>query len=211
MFFGKQKKKKAELDYWRELVSELTPGCTDLAQKQAALLNVCFEITFPRYKKDLYLDDNSFIGKRVLDLCCGPHAGLIGFRDCEKYGVDHLIDSYKELGYPLEKHGIKYFQAKAESLPFADNFFDVIVCVNALDHVDSLKNTLNEASRVLKHSGKFIGQLNFHKNRQIAEPVILDHEKLVAILLKNGVTFTKRVFQYRCGDEDRYYYEFEKL
>lgn len=58
-----------------------------------------------------------FQGKKVLDLGCAPYGGLIDFADCGKYGVDHLADEYKKIGYPLDKHGINYYQAKSEKLP----------------------------------------------------------------------------------------------
>jgi ubiquinone/menaquinone biosynthesis C-methylase UbiE len=173
-------------------------------------LSVCYEVTYPRYKKDLNLEEDSFIGKRVLDLGCGPHGGLIGFKDCAKYGVDHLLDEYLKIGYPLDKHGIKYYHAKSERLPFLSFCFDVVICVNALDHVDSLKKTIMEISRVLKKRGKFIGQINFRDKPTITEPIVLTHKKLIRMLLKNNLILLKRIFQYHIDHEDRYYYECEK-
>ena len=104
----KSYKKQAELNYWSNLIKELTQDCKSSAQKEEKLIKLCYEITYPRYKKDLYLEDDSLKGKRVLDLGCGPHGGLIGFEDCDKYGVDHLIDEYKKLGYPLNKDPVKH-------------------------------------------------------------------------------------------------------
>ncbi len=206
----RKKKKQAELDYWKRLVRDLTEGCKDSSQKEYKLLNVGYEITFPRYKKDLYLEDDSFKGKKVLDLGCGPHGGLIGFRDCEKYGLDHLIHEYKKIGYPLDKHGIEYYQGKTEKMPFHDCWFDVVVCVNALDHVDSLNKTIKEISRVLKKGGRFMGQINFRDEATVTEPIVLSHKALIYEFLKNDLLIVKRHFQCRINQEDRYYYECEK-
>jgi len=203
-------KKQAELNYWSNLVKELTQDCKRPAQKEEKLIRLCYEITYPRYKKDLYLEDDSFKGKKVLDLGCGPHGGLIGFTDCDKYGVDHLIDEYRKIGYPLDKHGIKYYQEKSEKLPFHDYYFDVVVCVNALDHVDSLNKTIKEISRVLKKGGNFRGQINFHNKPTATEPILLNHKTLIYKLLKNNLLLLKRIFQYHINQEDRYYYECEK-
>ena len=211
IFNSKRRKNQAELNYWTKLIDELTKGCKDLSQKEEKLMRVCYEKTHPRYKKDLYLEDNSFKGKKVLDIGCGPHGGLIGFTDCDKYGVDHLIEEYKKIGYPLNKHGIKYYQAKSEKLPFPNSYFDIVICVNALDHVDSLKKTIEETSRVLKKGGRFIAQINFHDKPTITEPIVLDHKKLIWILLKNDLILAKRIFQYRINQEARYYYECEKI
>jgi len=211
MFVSKKHKRQAELNYWTNLVVELTKDCKDQSQKEEILMSVCYEKTYLRYKKDLYLEDNSFKGKKVLDLGCGPHGGLIGFIDCDKYGVDHLIDEYKMIGYPLDKHGIKYYQGKSEKLPFHDNYFDVVICVNALDHLDSLNKTIKEISRVLKKGGKFIGQINFHDKPTVTEPILLKHKTLIYEFLKNDLILVKRIFQYHINQEDRYYYESEKV
>lgn len=211
MFTSKRHKMQAELNYWSNLVKELTQDCKSPAQKEEKLIRLCYEITYPRYKKDLYLEDDSLKGKKVLDLGCGPHGGLIGFTDCDKFGVDHLIEEYKKIGYPLNKHGIKYYQAKSEKLPFPGSYFDVVVCVNALDHVDYLKKTIKEISRVLKRSGKFIGQINFRDKATATEPIVLNHKMLISMLLKNNLILVKKIFQYHINQEDRYYYECEKI
>lgn len=202
-----ERKRLAELDYWRNLMADLTKNCRDPAERSEELMRVCREITHPRYKQDLYLEADSLKGKRVLDLGCGPHGGLIGFKDCDRYGVDHLIDEYVGIGYPLAEHQIKYYQAKSESLPFPDRFFDVVVCVNALDHVDSLQKTIKEISRVLKGGGIFRGQINFHSRPTVTEPITLNHKALIALLLRHDLVVTRRLFQRKVGQEDRYYYE----
>ncbi|PKK89729.1 MAG: hypothetical protein CVV64_13065 [Candidatus Wallbacteria bacterium HGW-Wallbacteria-1] len=203
-------KHDAELDYWRGLVAELTQGCKDESEKRKCLFDICHEITYPRYKNDLYLNPNSFSGQKILDLGCGPHGGIIGFENCEKYGVDALIDSYKTLGYPLDEHPIKYFNARSEALPFENCFFDCVICVNALDHVDDLNQTLREIARVVKIGGKFIGQHNFHEKPRVCEPHCLKHDDLISFLCKHGFECERVVFQCESLQDDRYYYSFEK-
>ena len=154
---------------------------------------------------------HQYIEGYVLDVGCGPHAGLIGFRNCQKYGVDYLIDEYRRIGYPLDKHDIRYYNSSSEKLPFDNAFFDVVTCVNALDHVDSLNKTVKEISRVLKVGGKFIGQINFRGKPTSTEPICLTHPKLISLLEKNNLRLTQVKFQYHIMEEDRYYYECEKI
>jgi len=42
------------------------------------------------------------------------------------------------------------------SLPFENNFFDVVVCTEVLEHIEDYKRVLQEFSRVLKPGGSFI-------------------------------------------------------
>ena len=44
----------------------------------------------------------------------------------------------------------------AEQLPFATASFDVVVCVDVLEHVQSVPQTLSEIRRVLKPGGTFL-------------------------------------------------------
>jgi len=203
-------KDKAELAFWVQLYDGFVRGCSEKEKKDQKCLEVSKNITYPRYKKDLYLEDSSFEGKKVLDLGCGPNGGLIDFIGCEKYGADHLLDQYKEIGYPLDKHGIKYYDTKSENLPFEDSFFDIVVCVNALDHVDNLEITIKEISRVLKRGGSFLSQLNFRPSPALTEPIVFNKNSLEDLFLKYEMEITKIQFQYSIPSEDRFYYEARK-
>lgn len=205
-------KKQAELEYWIGLSRELTKDCLTDAEKKEVLLRVCYEKSFPRYKESLYLNEDSFVGKRILDLGCGPHCGIIGFRGCEKYGVDHLTNDYMKIGYPLDDHGVNYYNCKCEALPFDNDFFDVVMSVNALDHVDDLEKTIKEIARVLKNGGRLIGQFNFRRSPTKTEPICLHHETISKLCNANQLQLRQAVFQQHMPKtkEDRYYYEFQK-
>ena len=47
-------------------------------------------------------------------------------------------------------------KARAEELPFADNFFDIVFLNEVLEHVEDDKRTISESIRVLKVGGKII-------------------------------------------------------
>jgi ubiquinone/menaquinone biosynthesis C-methylase UbiE len=200
----------AELNFWKQLYSDFISGCDNDECKINKCLDVSRNITFKRYKNDLYLNDNDFASKKILDVGCGPNGGLIGFLDCEKYGIDHLICHYEKIGYPLSKHNIKYFDCKTEKMPFESDFFDAIICVNALDHVDSLELTIKEMTRVLHSNCKIFMQLNFREKPALTEPIVFNHDDLKDMFKKYNTEIVNVKYQYSLSSEKRFYYECQK-
>ncbi len=205
-------KERAELAFWIGLSRQLAAGATTPEERREALLRVCREKTYPRYKRDLGLADDSFAGQRVLDVGCGPHGGLIGFERCEAWGADHLIAEYQAIGYPLDAHGIRYVPAKSEGLPFPDAYFDAVLCVNALDHVDDVETTFAEIARVLRAGGRFLAQINFHPAATPTEPHCFRHHELLATADRHALGVRRIEYQTWVEDagEHRYFYELRR-
>lgn len=53
-------------------------------------------------------------------------------------------------------YAIQYDVGIGENLPYPDNYFDAIVCVDVLEHVTDLTKVLAEIARVLKPGGLFL-------------------------------------------------------
>jgi len=91
-------------------------------------------------------------GDRVLDVGCGPAGIITAVEDvCERYGVDPLMDFYRA-EYSLLPE-IHYSMQMAESLDFSNGHFDVVTCINVLDHTRSPARAWGEFHRVLKPGG----------------------------------------------------------
>ncbi len=135
-----------------------------------------------RYYTDLQLSIDEFEGKKVLDIGCGPFPSALCFKNCEVYSLDPLLDSYLSAGYPIhcyESRG-RFVHAMAEAIPFEDGFFDAVVSVNAIDHVNDFAATALEIKRVLKPGGRFRMHVHYHPKTK-AEP----HELNDEVFLKN--------------------------
>lgn len=97
--------------------------------------------------------------KRVLDIACGTGYGsemLLSGGAKEVYGVDIsqlAIDEASE-SYVLEN--LKFKQGSAEKIEFPDNYFDVVVSFETIEHLDNRENFLREVMRVLRSDGIFI-------------------------------------------------------
>jgi SAM-dependent methyltransferase len=93
-------------------------------------------------------------GKRILDAGCGVGMYVRAFRrfSDEVYGIDVDADKIAEAGRELPNLSV----APAESLPFEDDFFDVILSHEVLEHVNDDRAAAREAIRVLKPGGRLV-------------------------------------------------------
>ena len=99
-------------------------------------------------------------GKDVLDLGCagGFMAEALAERGARVTGLDPAKDAIEaaRAHAAQEGHDIDYRVGVGEEMPFDDASFDIVVCVDVLEHVADLQQTLNEVARVLRPGGQFL-------------------------------------------------------
>ena len=93
-------------------------------------------------------------GRRILDAGCGVGLYVRAFRQWsdEVYGID--VDADKIAQASRELPNLKI--APAESLPFEDDFFDVVLSHETLEHVADDGAAVREAVRVLRPGGRLV-------------------------------------------------------
>jgi methionine biosynthesis protein MetW len=92
---------------------------------------------------------------KVLDVGCGDGSLLEPFcRSQECYGVDVSEAQLKK----AQKKGIRIYRVDLESgtLPFADDFFDLVICSETIEHLLDPDNLLQEIHRTVRCRGIFI-------------------------------------------------------
>jgi SAM-dependent methyltransferase len=154
LFPSKKLKLKIEYFYWW-----LTK------RKEKELGNSHYEEFYTDY---FDLSVGFYESKKVLDIGCGPRGSLEWATKSDTFGLDPLIEKYKNLG--LEKHKTIYVQANCEAIPFEDAYFDVVSSFNSLDHVDDLDASIQEIKRVVKQGGLFLLIADIHIEKTICEP-----------------------------------------
>ena len=117
----------------------------------------------PKYLNDLELSPNAFEGMTLLDIGSGPMPSATCFKGSRLYCLDPLLPQYLESGFPLHYYeNVHFIHGSSEHIPIKNNFFDAVISVNAIDHVDNLMDTSKEIKRVLKMDGLFRMHVHYH-------------------------------------------------
>lgn len=91
-------------------------------------------------------------------------------------------------------------------MPFPDNFFDAVISVNAIDHVDDFEQTSKEIERVLKPSGKIRLHIHYHKKTsteplELSDKIVGDAFSWCKNFRKVGESFQSRGYELINEDE----------
>lgn len=130
----------------------------------------------PKYLESLQLSPDVFSGKKILDVGAGPIPSGTCFENCRLYCLDPLMPIYRALGFSYDQYSdIRFIDSSAEVIPIEDNFFDAIISVNAIDHVDDLERVATELKRVAKPDCQFVMHVHYHK-ATVYEPIEINDE-----------------------------------
>jgi SAM-dependent methyltransferase len=157
-------KENHELAYWKGRYSS----------EGQLLSNSHYE---PLYTTVYGLSRVDYLGKRVLDIGCGPR-GSLEWADMveQRVGLDPLVPQYLKLG--ANRHKMEYCAAPSEKIPFPSSHFDIVTCLNALDHVEDFEKTIAEIKRVTKHDGLFLLSTEIDHPPTPTEPICLTRDML---------------------------------
>ncbi len=119
------------------------------------------------------IDRSFYAGKRLLDIGCGPRGSLEWAADAsERVGLDPLAQAYRSLG--TARHSMRYVGAPAERMPFAAGSFDVVSCMNALDHVEDVDRVIEEMTRVAAEAATLLLVVDVNHAATRTEPHTFD-------------------------------------
>ncbi len=109
--------------------------------------------------------------KKVLDCGAGggtPPISLFAHHGYDSYGIDNSDEALDQSREFLKKHNltVNLFKADMRTLPFEDEFFDMVFSYNASIHLtkDDTKKAVNEMLRVLKKGGLLCINFLWHNN-----------------------------------------------
>ncbi len=148
--------------YWNDHIHDL-----EIAQHPVGTEGFFQDLYEYRFDKLRYLsrvvDFSGYNGKKVLEIGCGVGLDLVRFArgKARVTGVD-----LSETAIDLAKKNFKWNHLKAdfrvmngEKLEFADHSFDVVYAHGVLQYTADASRMIQEAHRVLKPGGTFIGMV----------------------------------------------------
>jgi len=115
---------------------------------------------------------------RLLDAGCGekPYAALFGPYVSEHVGLDNAAHAHADIVGPIE------------AIPAEDASFDLVTCIQVLEHVDDPAQAIRELHRVTRPGGRVLlsthGAMVYHPNP--SDPWRWTHEGLERLFAANG-------------------------
>ena len=97
---------------------------------------------------ELLIQNNIYEMDAVLDVGCGAGYILDRVHALGKVGLDISLEQLKR----VDKYVIRV-RANAEEMPFEDNMFNAVICVDVFEHVRDEKALARELYRVIKPKG----------------------------------------------------------
>jgi ubiquinone/menaquinone biosynthesis C-methylase UbiE len=103
----------------------------------------------------------NFTDVKVLEIGSGAGEFLNTLPCRDSFGLD-ISEAALRIARSNSTHA-RFLKSKAETLPFKDERFDIVICCEVIEHVDDPLQTLHEIHRVLKKDGAlFISFPNYY-------------------------------------------------
>ncbi len=179
--------------------------------KRYDLMNDLMSLGIHRIWKNKLIDwMNPQIGQNLIDVASGTGdiAKIFSERNQNLEKIS-CVEPNEEMWAMGEKNlkrftNIKWVKAKAEELPFSDNFFDFYTISYGLRNVSNIDQALREAYRVLKPGGRFMC-LEFSKiENEILNLFYRQYSKAIPFLGKLVVGSSKP-YEYLIESIDKFY------
>lgn len=142
-----------QLDYQEKKAEILRDSATEI------MLNVFSKARAVRQKLEAVKKIDA--SARIIEVGSGAHGLVFGFGDEFSVGIDPLAVEYKRL-FPKWQEDTNTVAAIGEELPFADDFFDVVLSDNVIDHAEKPLKIVEELIRILKSGGLLYFTVNIH-------------------------------------------------
>ena len=113
--------------------------------------------------------------EHILDLGSATGGNTLALQEL---GYKVTSVEYSDTGVQIQvSKGISVIQADARSLPFSEDSFDLVICLDVIEHIFEEQAVVKEIARVLKDRGKFIFTVPEGKKLWSSHDVAVSHVK----------------------------------
>ena len=104
--------------------------------------------------------------KSILDAGCGPAGIFTILNDHIVTAIDPLLNKYQDLAHfdPSMYPWTRFQQQSLEELD-VEHVYDVVFCLNAINHVSDISTSMNNLVRAIKPGGVLILSIDSHNYR----------------------------------------------
>ena len=143
-------------------------------------------------------------GVRAVEFGGGPHPLVAEAAWRSAVSIDPLADGYEaERLLPPNRRGFVQIAAVAEDVPLPSGAADLVICHNALDHVDRPRSVLREAARLLAPGGMLWLIVDLRSTVDHMHPHVFDEQGLRTLIRACGFhTFREEVDNERASSGD---------
>lgn len=94
-----------------------------------------------------------FKNKKILDIGCGngDHTEIFSKISHKTYGLDTVDIRFREY-----KNKFKFIKYGGKKMPFKENSFDLIVCLDVIEHIKKDSTFIEEMYRILRKNGTIL-------------------------------------------------------
>lgn len=117
-----------------------------------------------KFLEEVDIDIMSLKNAYVLDAGCGP-AGIFTVMPCKTFALDPLLEEYSENIVIFKKESyphVEFLSTRIEDLTL-ENCFDLIFCINAINHVEDIRNSTESLYKACKTGGRMIISTDAHR------------------------------------------------
>ena len=144
-----RKAQKYEQSYWKKTAEKIVTGSAGQLE--------WYKWKFTEMEKRLlpHIDKERYDSYNILEIGCGPNGINNYINRGNRYGLDPLEKFYRsnETLTKLRDPRVQYLEGAGERIPFEEDFYDLVISDNVLDHVYDTHVVMNEVFRVLKPGG----------------------------------------------------------
>jgi len=162
--------------------AELESNFVDAIQKNSSKTEKSTDFVTPKWLEGKIDSKTVNSDTRIITIGGASGDDLPHVKSNFKFNVDHLAHEYIKLSKEMvtqqtTEGAIKHVASTSESLPFRDNYADIIYSSNSLDHVNNPLRTMIEINRVLKPTGRFFLSVYYNSNFiDCCETTIIDDD-----------------------------------